>query len=437
MAKKPVQVKHGRSLWAFKPRDISRDQYRREIRRKFERFTLSKVAASALEIKKRGVKSLSRKELIQFLQRNSSVAAKAINEGGQVGLTKSLSAIRGHLTKFDDKNIFSMVDITVRHILQEESKALARNAESHILKYFVERQIPVKTHTQKEAFNAALSDYFQTHKVGLEQPIDLRAIEKIYLMFRHDLIMLDQFKAEQVNALFRKIFGKEKLTPNQKKAALKLVRVADKLYDAKKDTIIQEMKPLRSQMSQLDYLQELTGRDAKALEQIVEDVKKQAQSTFQQVGGVKAPAKKSGDVRKLGTRAERMAAYIPGEKLTSVKRREFREQQIKERQSEGFFDSIKYALSEIEKENQSAATTMRELLSKRVLSRQSIAGLYKAGSLTQKVFLYTINNPGFSHEFRGKSIDLLARGLSFIGPTGKLTVRARRAFQGMQTFQIV
>ena len=132
----------------------------------------------------------------------------------------------------------------------------------------------------------------------------------------------------------------------------------------------------------------------------------------------------------MGTRAERMTAYVPREKAPKTKKRELKEMELSAKFAGKPFDAVAYSLSEISKENPSTAEFIRELVKRNILEKDNVTKLFISGSLTQKLFQKAANDEDFKKMFGAKQVNLLARGLAYIGPLGRQTEGARRAFQG-------
>jgi len=133
------------------------------------------------------------------------------------------------------------------------------------------------------------------------------------------------------------------------------------------------------------------------------------------------------------TRAERIAAYQPRERETKPTRgAELRSKQREALTKRKNFNTIDHCLTEISKESTQTGNALRRLVAENQLQQNGLVGLFSSGSLTQKVFLRTLQDTDFQKRFGAGQVNILARGLSFIGPRGKEIPKAKKAFQSKQ-----
>ena len=423
-----------RKHWS-KPRGVSRQGYRRQCRRRFERIPVSGVVAEASAIYARGVNRIPRSEAAAFLLKNHKIAERAM-----VGI--GMDARLAHecvfsLSKLSPDIVSSVLKQTVLSILGGEISALnSGKLDGHILRYFRERGIPVGARTEREAFSAAVRDFFRDRKItasDFSRPLDLAGIEERYLQTRRDFKGLGQLQAEERNFLFAEIFGRERLTPNQKREARRWIGrnfdAIEKEHVAAMRAVTERFGGALSDDFYMAYLEEKGEVNARFLER----ARKELLPGFRQSGAKSAAAPaaaRAAAPAKPGTREERLAAYRPNgrnraEKVLQISR-ESRRAELQGRP----FDQVSYMLGEIRGENARAAEVISGLLHKGLLHGASVTPLFVSGSPAQRIFVAAVESQDFRRRFGGKQADLLARGISYIGPGGKRIARAKRVFQG-------
>jgi hypothetical protein len=262
--------------------------------------------------------------------------------------------------------------------------------------------------------------------------LDLALIERLYIGNRKDFKRLALEEAHNRNVLLEEIIGRERLTRNQRQAAKRWLLNHLPELERERLLIIRSAQPKAGGKQSFASPEKMFEKVSEAKERFKKRAREALLSQFKvrerAVVVGERPARKA--IVKAGTRAERIAAYKPSEKTVSQKRKEMQQEESKANVTGEVFDQVKHALDRIRAENGASAKVITELRAKGLLTGDSVIRMFIAGSLTQKVFQKVVQNKAFQRNFGNKGFDLLARGLSFIGPTGKFTAKARKSFQG-------
>jgi hypothetical protein len=429
-----LSPRYGVSSWVHKPMNVSRRMWLREQRKKFAFLSLPRAFRDSEAIRERGVDNLSRTEKKDFVKRNARVAARA-NEMDGIPASKIFKVISKHeaFDKLTNELLNGWVTKTCNAIRRAEAAGLQRKIQTHLLAYFKSRKIPVRTQTERDALGVTVDSLMIGKKItNFTRPLNLAWIEQYYLRCKRGFRSIDQEEAVDRNSLFREIFGRERLTPNQRREAKRwmltnypeLKREKDKV---RKDlfgglTGIPDAKLFRKLFENYDKLEEAFKQRAK------EDMIKMFKTEKENHAG--KPVVKQAWAIKTGNRAERMAAYTLREKTSTEKRRGLLKEKLKALVESKPFDPVTHILKEIGLENRPTADFLERLIEKKLLKEDNLVKLFIKGSLTQRTFQRVVENEEFRTMFGTKHINALATGLTYIGPVGKLTERVKKAFQG-------
>jgi hypothetical protein len=424
---------------------------RRKACQKFSTVSVSKPALVALSLRDRGIENVPFEEKRAFLQRNLFIAAKVFAASARCGTRAAEKVIMGTrgktagetigLSKMSTTNLDHFVNQTIHEIVLAERQSFSANLKAGIQAYFKARSIPF----DRNAFDAAYNYYFAEGGKkfsNIRHPMDLADFEREYLYARKDFRGLDQINAEEVNALFSKVVGRTRLTPNQRRVVKKWLSAHRQELKKTRTQLLEEykrkpggLKQLFQQPQDSPAWTEFFNRLIQINNQFIELARQQALAPFLARPRVKqkpATRELTEATRKLGTRAERMAEYAPHEKEKRARTAEVKSRNQLASISGRPFDSTEYALTAMTKENLQTGSMFRELVKKGQLKRGTIVNLFTSGSLTQKIFLQTMQETDFVQRFGVKHIDTLARALAYIGPTGRDIQRTIRNFQSPQ-----
>ena len=404
-----------------KPIEISRKEWRtyiNSVRSRFRQLKLPNQFLQACSIKQKGVDNVSMREKTAFLEKTGNAVVGVIIPQG----AKLKGKIGGHgrrrLISRDDikraeasidarekPEINSSVQETIKIIQQNEKKRIRLRLENHLRKYFKERHIPLRIKTEKEAFESTVNEYIRANLGQTEdytKPLDLAKIERLYMDYKKMYKNIGQSRANAVNRLFERIFGRNGLTKNQSVVAKRWL--LDKTQKPEEELV---------RMAETEVLPNF------------EDVKTRKRSSHLR------PASMS--IVKSGSRKARMKLHNgkkPREKnLVDKKRTPDKEKKAKS-ERKTVFDSVESILGEIGGENRETETILRDLRKKRLITDKTIVRLFINGSLTQKILLTILNDRGFMKAYGRGCIERLAKGLAKIGPQGRRTELSKKDFGG-------
>ncbi len=431
------------SARGLKPSGVSRREYRdylRGIRRRFEFLPVSGAVREALAIKEKGA-DLPVKEGRDFLSRHKGAAARAMIAGKKEGLAAKSGirlqgyerTLRNRLNEMDPKAVAGWVEIAANYIIRQELRQLRRGKiKERMSKYFKARKIPVRTKAEKDAFEMALGEFFQKHRLtDIRGAIDLAELERTYFFLRGIYKGGDLQVAQYQNTFYRNFFGRKRLTANQRRTAKRWIRKNWDWIVERQRASLREiwnahpggLTPECIKDADRRYLEIEAEFRERAREEVLESFREREPAREVVVKKTREPEKK------LGTRTERMAAYQRGEKTRTELTTEI-QQQTRQAELRGEkFDPVDYALKQIEAKHKRTASAFRTMLKKRQLDRGSLVGLFTSGNLTQRLFMRIARNPEFQRRFGEQAIKPLARGLSYIGPTGRQIVKVRKLFE--------
>ncbi|AJF59572.1 MAG: hypothetical protein QT03_C0001G0061 [archaeon GW2011_AR10] len=429
-----------RSPWGKQPK-----AERRGLWKKFRRTPISKPALMALEFRKRGrlskYENISMQEKIDFLlqNRHATVAAlrnfakrqannRMLSRKASTGRLQALVQ-RKFLKETPEKDINYFLSATIEQILKAERRKAFSSTLSTIENYLQKRGIPVDRETVKIAFELAGKPTLEELS---ETGIDLRNIEREYLEIRRGDRFVFQEKNKDINRIFFRAFGHERLTPAQRRRAKNWIINNFEKFEKRRRELYKELTVDRPQQD----LANLSEAVDKAETEFIQTAQQKFIQTFKPTKKVQVAVAITEKPAKVGTRAERMAAYVPREKTVEQRKQEIRQREEIAKETKRGFNVAEYCLEEISKENNQTGKTLREMMQKRLLNRDSLVSLFTSGSLTQRVFLAAVQEKGFAQQFGPRSINVLARGLAFIGPQGRKVERAKRAFQSAQAEQM-
>jgi len=432
------------SPWREKPEKVSRRNLLREVRAKYSLLPFSKNFWTAHALTPQSPDSTKR----SFLRTNKDTAAKVIanayGDGKASGRSVSPQNLRrvidSQLNTFSSSALDDFVSRTRNVISAQEIKNLPEKIEEHLKDYLSARNIPVRTQNERRALRTTVLDLINRGIISdAKASLDLASAERIYFQNRKGLRRLDLDDTERTNKIFRDSFGRERLTANQERATKAWLRAHIGELEDKELALAREY----SQKMPLGKTPEDTGKKfvdcinnarKEAGRQFVERARNELFRNFKPPE--KAPRKfvpRAGP-EKSGTRQQRIADH----ELTASqkKRRMFNVERTVNLMEKTVnlmgkpFDPVDYALIGIKADNKACASVIERLLQEKALKGDKVIKLFISGSLAQRVFKNVVENKEFMDKFGQNSVDLLATGLSYIGPKGRQTVGVRRIFQG-------
>ncbi len=406
-----------RSLWARQPK-----HERRELVKRFQFLPMSKAVEQANEFSKMGkaFSKVPRQKKIDFLLANRALAidvfkAKTGKAGHKLS-TRHLEQKLGDLGSLPSSGLDNVVAEMVDKLLDKERKARKQKIYINSKEYLKNRGFNVTD----DVLESALREYFENKKLSMGGALNLLELEKLYVRFKKQKTELDQLINFHIKNLTASVVFGLRLTKAQRKRSKKVVssRIHGFLENLQNSYNTSTQTP-----------EEKNEFVKQSVKRFTEEIREELLKEFTQKSKTIVVDRTQPESVKSGTRAKRMAAYVPRETTSRQRQTDLTVQKGFSKGAKKQFDSVNYSLSEIGKDNPQTANAFLELLNQRRLSRGSIVNLYISGPLTLKIFLKAILDPDFERNFGRAYIDSMARGMSFIGNSGKLIPRAIKAFQ--------
>jgi len=419
-----------RSPWARQPKKEIR-----RIRSGFWRFPYSPEMRQAMAFDKRGVEKLSLPEKQEFLGQNKQCFLPAVKATG-LNTTKfdRRELEKGHFLKLPLKMQDTLFRAVLLFVWAQENKRLDATMTGHLKKYLAERRIPFDDQAFAVSFKLFVHE---TKKVT--ETVNLPRFERIYVQY-----MKKQRQAEQAEAWWRKylysqITGRRRFTKNQFDTIWSWV---NRNYDTLQNRKVALLKQhLTNQLDSKEIAEEskkLASQFEEMNKEFVEKCNSELVSSFEEKRSARnGRAEKETRVpEKGGTREKRMEQYVPREKTPRERRQSLESKARVAQSARAKFNQLEYIIEEIGKESPQTADRLSKLSQAGLLKQGTLASLFTAGSLTQKTFIYTLDEARFSEEFGSKQIDAVAKAIAFIGPKGKPVQNAVRAIQSPQKTRI-
>jgi hypothetical protein len=421
-----------RSPWAIKPRDVSRRKFLREEREKGSRIEVTGEMAKAFQIIY-GNASLDEKR--QFLKDHPPFTAQAILafQAMHPSLRKPnrdevIRNLKKPGNKINPQLAPQLASYVAGEYVERNAAQIAKALEKSLRNYFSKRGFPAKTEIDKKALSRAISEYIDFNSIDLAKKLDMAKLEQSFLKFRREMKREEFAEHQEMNHIFRKAFGRARLTAKQRKTALKSIRREYHRFRASLDESTKAALN-HGDTSKLSETREVIEN------KFVERIKQDLLSSF----GVIAPKQKpkmivglngidlngnnmtNHQLKKAGDRRARMAAHEKAElHNTRRKERELKDIELAAKNNGVKFDSPSFILQEMRTANPKGAQILSDLRKQGFLSDASLRKLYSRGFLAQRLFVVTLNETNFLKEFGFDTVNSLANGLSSIGYQGKL-----------------
>lgn len=388
------------------------------IRRKKERLypPINPLYAEILRFQSRG-ESVPYEERTTFVDKYSNFILSVFLGGKKVrGKALNIGKVKEDVK--DDQKWKVVLSLFRNQLANREwQRALNRFWElAH--EYLNERGIPWTDGVYKAVMERMSRLIFENPFAAIDWP----DFERVYIAEykRSRRYALDE--RTWTNHMFEMVTEGKRLTPNQSEAARRLIRSKgmEAYRKAHREAIQRYGFPLLEEGQK--YYEELA---IKYRDETVDGIRKQLESQFVQKKKEKKTAGKPPTPKKIGSREERIASYVRAQKERTF---EVREREKLSRISGKPFDSTAYCLDGIRKESAKTASLLEELFRKRFLSASVIQSFFVQGSLSQRVFVHTINETDFVVRFGEKAIEQLARGIVSIGPKSRRIELARKKF---------
>jgi hypothetical protein len=371
--------------------------------------------------------------MIELIRESTDPRAKeTIRQHGKSGIKKMLRettqivpiAIKQHLC-----------DIAARHVLENESKLVLDKLENRVISYLKERGLEIKgTEDKIDVVTAIRAHLFELDGAkSLAKGVNIRAIERLYLEIRKSTRTFRLEEATEINVYYKRICKGASFTKNQKDMIKRFVKKEIVNLNKKKASIFGLL--LQGKVA----FHEISDQHSKIETEFIESNRAQFLKQFKLLPKVATVTQKpngQSTSTKLGTREERKSSHIAREKTPKQRTRDLDTLKTASKDSGVLFDAKAYCLSEIERENAQSGAVIRDMVNKGLINTGALSGLFASGSLTIKTFIHASQTPKFSELFGHVQLNVLAKGLSFIGPKGRPITRAKRAFQSTQSEQI-
>lgn len=411
----PVEPRRKRSApWAAQGREEQRRIVRQHSQQFFPESTLL-----ALEMRAKGVESLPREKKIEIIKANLPAIAGEIARLRKLRPQYVQRTMASRLPQADDQTIDLAAKIWMMRKIEDEKRDAFGRVEKIVRSYFKARRIPIDSGD----FIAAINYYMRDENLDkLAHGIYLKEIEKTYIEFRKISRWSNAQDAEIINRYLRRITAGLKFTGNQKKHIKRWLKKEIPRHSTRRKALFAlhgfNEAARRAQEMDKTFISQARENFSKQFA----PTKKKTETGHENLGA--APSK-------IGTREQRLVEYAPRQREDDANTRESELKRTEEysKQANMPFKPVDYCITEITKENEPAGTTIKKLYTEGKLNSSSIVSLFTSGSLTQRTFLGIIEKTGFIQRFGAHQINPLARGLSFIGPKGKLITRAKRALQ--------
>jgi hypothetical protein len=321
-----------------------------------------------------------------------------------------------------------LADVAARHVLESEARDATARLEERVKAYLRDRKIPITTLEDKMDLMTAMRNHLRSKRspgAELANGADMLTIERLYLKERK---MSRQFKLEEateINQYYKRICNGSRFTANQRKTIRKFVERELPGIHNRMNSVLKGLRDGAADISELSRQQAEIGRD------FVQSARCQFLKQFRPSARVLTrSARPSPTVAtKLGSHEERKGSYVPREKTPNQRKQEIKKLGAASRATGRPFDASAYCLSEIEKENQQSAAILRRMLREGQINSNAITGLFGSGSLATRIFVCASQLPAFEETFGKGQFNVLAKGIAYMGPEGKIITRAKRAFQ--------
>lgn len=382
----------------------------------------------ALEMRAKGVENLPKERKIEMIKENMPAIAREIARVEKLEPRDVQRRMAHRLPEMDEKTINGAAQIWMIKKIEDEKRDFSDRLKKTVKSYFKARKIPLVDRD----FISALNYYMRDKNFDqLARGIDLKEIEKTYIEFRKTSRWYKINDAEITNSYMGRITKGESFTPNQKKAIKRWLKKELLQHSGMRRAIfamhIGNFAEAVRKAKELDkaFIESAREKFSKDFQQTLK--KRETQTKNQ----IQAPSK-------IGTREERLATYTPRKKEDGSQTRatELKRSAEYSRQAGRPFNTSEYCLTEISKENEQAGTSIRKLYTNGMVNTGTLVGLFTSGSLTQRIFLNVVEKTDFIRRFGQSQINALAKGLSFIGPQGKIITRAKRALQSPRREEI-
>ncbi|MDO8428568.1 MAG: hypothetical protein Q7S92_05125 [Candidatus Diapherotrites archaeon] len=434
-----------------KPKQRTRERRIREY--KYRTILLPEKVKTAFEIVNTVGQNLTRKQAIDYLTANFLAFAEGTRQQMRDrwrGLPKFREyAERKLFIDSDINQLQALAASTAGRLFERERKVFSdKYVLPHLKAYLAERKLPISHLAVIDAWNQLVGE---TKARTATDPLNIREFERIYvesLKFqRIHPLMVNTFN----NQIINKAFGSKRLTANQRKAVKRWIQSNLQRWKSQIDEVGKKyfksfQKPERNMrdvfldLKQVDVVQmDAAEQDFSAVsERIAQEVRaKFSVEFFKQPRKVLSPLLAAGNgSSKNGTRSLRLAEYVPGEKSTRERERIIQAKQERSALVGRPFDRLRFAFTEIEKENHGDYSFLKKLFSEKKVNEDAIVRLYASGSLTRRIFRTAVEDVKFLDHFSAKELTVLAKGLSYIGSKGRVIQSARRAFQSAQGKEI-
>jgi hypothetical protein len=358
-------------------------------------------------------------------------APQAIETHGVTGLKRLL---KEKTSLIGSTAIAQLAQLAATHVLQEEKKLLDERLEGRVMSYFKQRGITIKGTNDKIDLASAIRAHLRELEgdLNLSERLDVRAIERHYIIQRKASRTSKLDEATQVNVYHKRICQGANFTHNQKAMIKRFVR--NELFGLNKRKLAVLGEMLEKKIGFLD----ISVRHSEIENDFIDSNRAHFLQQFKPAEKVFVKPKPTGHVAptKLGTHETRVANHIARERTSKQKTRDLNTFKAASKESGVVFDPQAYCLSEIEKENPKSGKTIRDMVEKGLLKSGVLSSLFVSGSETIKTFINIAQNPKFSQLFGDSYISVLAKVVSFIGPGGKPINRTKKAFQSPQSKQV-
>lgn len=414
--------KRKRVPWAVQPKS--------EVRKILQQHSAPIISASALQAlnyrKAGGAKVLSVEEKIRLLKQNEGDVARNLNKIVGNATTKTARIfVKESLGTVSESTLNALVDAWIDRRIKQERADIPPAVEKRVRSYLKARKIPIDNANLDLALTIHFRDKGLNHFKGA---LDLKKLEGEYIALRKGDRFSKLLEAHNVNSYLNQIVRGLNLTQGQKIAVKRWLRRALPVYHKTRLRVFEQEKDFHKAFSAIGILESQFIRTAR--EQFVKEFKPTPKKT------VFEPKQERPAATKIGSREERLAAYVPGEKTQKQRISEMEKQREASKQAHRQFDSVDYSLREMERENEASGRRIAALFRAGHLGRNTVVSLFTGGSLTQRTFLNVLENSDFRERFSDKELNALAKGLSYIGPKGRLIGRAQKSFQSPKSSEI-
>ena len=387
----------------------------------------------------RSPKRLKVEDKIRFLRETEAAARKAVPEmgfGQKSGKRRRGGDFRLLLKRAESDPVMlqKWVMGTVEAIEEREIGRLRETVTKYVRSLVERKGKKIDTGFERQVLDRTVSYILQNMGVGRDpaRRISPIRIRMMYLGMKMRMRLEENQKKAAVKQFFGEIFGEENFTRNQERAAIRWLEQNYESLEAGKERLKKSFLPEGEKAASKDRIERLSKEFYRMTEAFKKRARREVLKMFRaERRAVETAGTERVAATKGGRRAERMAAHaVAVEKKGEVRKDEGKKERPREKRVAKAFSTAEFVLGEIEKGSKKSATFLRGLHEKGLISEASLTKLYSSGGLTLRLFQKAANDSAFRRAFGPEQIEVLAKGIGYIGSSGRQPTTLRKAFEG-------